>query len=449
MWDEFPLEGKWWLPATPDKSVAGRLEYSEDSGAKLSLLGCLNNNDDDRRGTQYPAILGRTYGTPQVTLFRCRGSRGYSSSPSGRIDKESCRASLVLLGHHYNDEKEVLFSEISSQFTYLNLWGDIRIIESAPGDDLQEIVKIRKPVQRELVKTETYTLSLWAYANQRPDFYSASATQTTRLVFSFNKPTPLEDYWPLMRDAQNLLTLLIGEPTAPSDFHGSTQSEPPVSVTIKQRFSFQGPPKNLHPLELLLPLNKMGDRAQELIRAWFQKAEPLRPIYNLALAPVYNDALYAEQRFLAIVQGLESYHRKMKGGDVIPKAEHDARVDAILSAAPEQYKAWLKRRMRNSNEPHLEKRLQLLGDQFPGYVHLLNQRTPNFFGRVATTRNYLTHFDEKNREGSFSPNELYFPSEKLRILFWMCMLAEMGYTAAEAENIAMGYGNFSAILRFN
>ena len=146
---------------------------------------------------------------------------------------------------------------------------------------------------------------------------------------------------------------------------------------------------------------------------------------------------------------LGAHEGKMKGGNDLPVTEHQARVDSILNSAPQQHRRWLKRRLKNSNEPHLEKRLQMLGDQFPTYTGLLNQRTVNFFTRVATTRNYLTHFDEKNRDDSFPPNELYFPSEKLRILFWMCMLMEMGYTNMEAENIALGHGNFSAILRHN
>jgi len=447
MYEKFPIEGKWWLPDTPNNAVAGRLEYSEQSGPKLVLLGTLESQSKHGLDLhEYQIILGRTHEVSEITLMGCKGT-GSHGTLGGETAKETYRPTVMFLGKHFTTQNEIQFKEIYADITHLNTWADFRAI-THQYEDNTDIIRATRLPSRNLTDCEGYSLRVFASLENSLDDYSSKVVQSTSLVCSFKNPTPLIEYWPVLRDFQNLLSILVDQPCFPSEIYGIPPNDV-RRVTIIRRMAFHKPSKALHPLELLLPLDKMGDRATELIRNWLQKASILRPIHNLALGTIYNESIYAENRFLSITQALESYHRRIKGGNDRPLAEHQARLTTILNAAPAEHKDWLNLKLSHSNEPHLKKRLESLCAQFPNYSRMINERTPDFLTRVVKTRHYLTHFDENNKKGSFASSELYFPSEKLRILFWICMLTEIGYSNTEAETIALNHYEFARILKFN
>jgi len=127
--EQFPIEGQWWLPGTPNHTVAGRLEYSEQSGGKLTLLGALNNQSKiDFSLQEHPIILGRTHEVSEVSLMDCKGTGSYGSL-GGHRDKETYRPTVVFLGKHFTNKSEVQFKDIYTDITHLNVWADLRAID--------------------------------------------------------------------------------------------------------------------------------------------------------------------------------------------------------------------------------------------------------------------------------------------------------------------------------
>ncbi len=430
------------------KNHRGRLDYSADDGLKLSLLGAFDKEPDERHLIPRPVVHGNAHGMNKVTLLRCMGAGSYGGM-RGHVHKELYDAPLALLGELFPNEESAQFTDYYADMRYLNEWADLRAITHDFEEDSDKVGIDKSVMPVRLVDCERFTLDVYASVSRTFGFYSTELTQTSRLSFKFKKSTPLAEFWPVLRDTQNLLTLLVGEPVYPEHHYAALPGDKHGTVTIVRHLASSEPTKRLHPHEVVLPLKKMGDNAADRIRQWFEKAEALRPIHNLALGTIYHESLYAEARFLSIVQALESYHRRMKDGKELSPEDHDKRLQAVLDTAPSNYKGWLKGRLRHSNEFGLERRLQTLFSQFPKYSELANRTTPDFVSRVVKTRHYLTHFDETNREGSFTPNQVYFPSEKLRILFWMCMLTEIGYSNVEAERIVMGNNYFHMILQYN
>jgi hypothetical protein len=62
----FPCQGHWWLPGSPDKSVFGTLTFTRREGATLSLADALPGTGDE---LETDIIVGQTAGGAYATLL--------------------------------------------------------------------------------------------------------------------------------------------------------------------------------------------------------------------------------------------------------------------------------------------------------------------------------------------------------------------------------------------
>src|ERR1035441_10983638 len=62
----FPCQGHFWLPGSPDRSVFGTLTFTRRSGAALSLADSLSANRD---AVEADIVLGQTAGGDYLTLL--------------------------------------------------------------------------------------------------------------------------------------------------------------------------------------------------------------------------------------------------------------------------------------------------------------------------------------------------------------------------------------------
>jgi hypothetical protein len=72
--------------------------------------------------------------------------------------------------------------------------------------------------------------------------------------------------------------------------------------------------------------------------------------------------MYVDHKFLSLMQALETYHRRILGGNELSENHHNKRILEILTAVPDQYRQWLEEKLKYSNELSLRKRMkELLG----------------------------------------------------------------------------------------
>jgi ApeA N-terminal domain 1 len=117
--------------------------------------------------------------------------------------------------------------------------------------------------------------------------------------------------------------------------------------------------------------------------------------------------MYLEQRFLNMVQAAESYHRRRRSNEVLPKSEHRERVQRIVSTAPEGDRSWLKEQLTYSNEPRLRDWLaDLVALTEPVMMPLIGD-VHKFVRLVTNTRNYHTHYDRRLLSKSAQGPDLY------------------------------------------
>jgi hypothetical protein len=85
-------------------------------------------------------------------------------------------------------------------------------------------------------------------------------------------------------------------------------------------------------------------------------------MYDLYFGIIHSSNMYVDHKFLSLMQALETYHRRILGGNELSENHHNKRILEILTAVPDQYRQWLEEKLKYSNELSLRKRMkELLG----------------------------------------------------------------------------------------
>ena len=131
---------------------------------------------------------------------------------------------------------------------------------------------------------------------------------------------------------------------------------------------------------------------------------------------LYNPSKYLDFNFLALVQAVEAYHRRASDETDQPPVEHEARIKAILDAAPPAHRDWLDQKLTYSNELSLRRRLKLLFTQFSSLLEDLVPDRKATISAIYDNRNYLTHYDPALKGRAATGARLLLMVEVLKFL---------------------------------
>ena len=188
---------------------------------------------------------------------------------------------------------------------------------------------------------------------------------------------------------------------------------------------------------MLYPYVSIKNKAETIFNNWLEKADLLRPVYDLYFGTIYSGDMYLEFQFLSLIMALEVYHRRLIGNEDISTEEHEERVKQILNNTPDKYREWLKEKLKYSNEPSLRKRIKEIYDMLKniGYVTDLIPKKKDFVDDVVNTRNYFVHYDQSLKNKALKGTKLYRLIQKLKVLVEICLLKEIGFLDTKIDNI--------------
>lgn len=184
--------------------------------------------------------------------------------------------------------------------------------------------------------------------------------------------------------------------------------------------------------KLLFTLWELNEK--NFISNWIEKYERLKPVIDLYLVPVKYSDMSVEMAFLNSVQALETYHarfvcnsRKDYHTRVLDKIEswkgspnYDHLYDELFSKD---------NRLKGSNSITLMERLY---DLFTADLNFPLRQYVGFYPvefckLVKDTRNYLTHYSEKDKDKAFDTVETGLAVTVLRKLISYYILHEVGF----------------------
>ena len=453
MIEEFEYKGIWWLPYKPEDRISGWLKFSPNEGAVLDLIGSFKDISSiekilKEKILKLEIILGISSDGKNITLYKCFETKSNFSFPG--LSTSSFYADNVFVGAHFQKPEDIKFKSLFVHYLYLDEWVDVSgfDIQYLP-DEEKVIVTYKRPLPIQAT-IDNCNISLDFEAIYPARSYvqkEASIKQRTYIGIEPLEEKSFDQYLNIMYHIQNFLSLVIGRSVYPLVVQGETEANkkminnkahyPRVKIYYNYSlFDTAKAPKTLLPFEMLFTFKDISDRFEVFLKNWFEKADKLEPVYSLYFGTLYNPRMYLEHQFLSLIQGIESFHQRIYGGEYLTKEEYEHVVyDALVNAIPDGVRSDLKDRLKEylkyGNEFSLRKRLEEIFDKYQEILDRFIENKNDFIEKAVKTRHYQTHHDEDLKKCAASDEDLYHLTQKLKILLEICLLREIGFNSEE------------------
>ena len=173
---------------------------------------------------------------------------------------------------------------------------------------------------------------------------------------------------------------------------------------------------------------------EEILNRWLKNYETSEPAFNLYFASKSGAHKYLDGKFLSLVQGIETLHRRNSQETPIPEEEFSNLVDTMLKDVPHDKGEWIREKLKYANELSLRKRIGEMIEPFEDFFGSNSERK-YFISKVVTTRNYLTHYDSMIEDQAASGEDLWMLCRKLEALFQLHFLRIIGVKAEDISTI--------------
>ena len=210
--------------------------------------------------------------------------------------------------------------------------------------------------------------------------------------------------------------------------------------------------RKISSLDLLFDYHDIRNGFEEVINNWIGNCESdtFLPVINLYRSSRTMTSLSLDTRFLYLCQGIEILHRKIFPNEknMDKKKFRNVRQQIILSL-PADCPNVIKQRIGGLNELSLRDRIRHMMRGFENWFDI-DGGAEEFAKKVATTRNFLTHFSSGLEDKAAKGQELWELFSKLEILVLLHILDLIGFNEQEIATVAQRpIYRFSRELRVN
>jgi hypothetical protein len=435
------LQGSWWIPGNQNDQFHGALEISQRGRATLEMFA----NADNQlltSGAQIQTIYGLTQNGKVVTLINCLITRSNLSSP-GMLNA-SLVADVVLFGINTDLGFSIPCSEVIFNVEKFAEWTGITGAKVTNNWQRgQHTIKYTLPKVSRYKVTKNLTVSIVfnALLPMAGNVRETKVSQDSAIKLMLDPPLLLEEVFLLLYRLNSFFCFAYDEPTALTSvsifspkFTALSRGNPqqlqldvfypstPDPDTVPVMSAFTG----------MLPFNAIEKRFGKVIAAWLINYKSVEPSLEAYFAATMAKHSSLETRFLALVQGLESLHRRSSKATTMSMDEFKSLMKNLIAACPENRKEWLKNRLNYANELSLRQRLK---DLLKPYAPFFQPQPKELINSIVVTRNYLTHFDKSLESSAQSNGNLWRICQKLEALFELQILHRLNFTENEIQAI--------------
>ncbi len=442
--------GLWFLPAKPRNKVAGVLRFTPGDPTYLELDGVFDKSNNfldlfNREMRDAPIILGVTSTGVPITLYKCfeKSFQGNTSS--------TYLAHVIFIGDHFKEEEKIIFSQLNCHFTNLEEWTKTNIIKSEfTGNGKELLVHCEKPISIQLTTNGLQKINLDTVWSAQLNRGKVDIQQSSFFRIIFNQPSTLNTCLSLIRGLQDFLGIAMGKPPFPIRIEAwpkisarRNTSNKPIKILFTPVLAYNPDKKYFH--EMLFTVADIRETSDRFINNWLEKRESLEPVYNLYFANLHSPFTYVENRFLNLIQAIETYHRRVLGGKYMDNDEYlNSLYPKFVEAIPEDFdkdfrESLVRGKLRYANEYSLRKRLidllRKCSDAFPEDFLGSSKMRDYFISQVVDTRNYLTHYDETNKENVAEETRLFELEQGLKVIMEVVLLVEIGFSVDKIQEM--------------
>ncbi len=443
--EAFIKTGFFWLPENHDTKIPGTLTISNGGNIELELVGHFDDNLSSSDVHDFKRIIGYIENNELVTLDNCFYT--FKSGFRGDVSKSKICVNRAFVGVAYEKDESVTFNSLSFSVDCLDEWVGITGIKVVKDRDNRTatisyehpkniVFRLDKGMQLEICFAYTLPGS--------PTTTEATITQTAYFKLTSEELRPLDEFTDVAYKITSLIcfatdtTVTIKNLIATS---AELQKELyegrfyPAFIRIYYQsipFSEKVPNKSWH--QMLFSYGQIKSNAQDVFNKWINAYDVIAPALSLYFSTQIGAQKYLEGKFLALAQGLETYHRRTSDEILMEPSEFESLVAILAKNCPEEHLPWLNGRLMNGNEINLGKRLKRIVEPFKNSLGNSTKRS-SLLKKIVDTRNYLTHYNEDLKSKAAHGKDLWVLCQKMEVIFQLHFLKVIGFSEVEIASV--------------
>lgn len=365
-------QGLFWLPRNPDVQVPGRFYKNKDHGLMLDILGTFSGKHVELETQREERVLGIAEDGKLLTLEDCIYRNRRFSVPG--LSTSTLHVNLALLGCHFELGEAILFNEIEFRSDAIDKWlefGGIPINFSTDPDRVIICYSPPPPKEWPLQTGEILTMKCSWQFSPGYQIHEARISKQIWVGFRCAELRGLDDLLKLVQRFVTFVTFASDQPIpiqavrAYSTKLIEARSKDSARVPVAVFYDDGGPHEGFDPSlisrpYLLFSFQCVAGKLQQVMNYWIANYSKFDASFNLFFSTKFRHSLQSDNRFLMLIQALESLHRYSSVTTSFPIVEYERLSSVLRAACPEEFKGWLKARLQYGNEPSLRQRLKCL-----------------------------------------------------------------------------------------
>lgn len=444
--EEYKKTGYFWLPGKEEKKIPGILSINDGGKVELEIVGHFDESIESLNGNdEIDRIIGHVEKDGLVTLDYCFYTKKNFSF--GGISKSKILVNRVLSGAAWDQDEAVTFNTFSFSVDCLDEWVGISGINVDNNwESKTATISYNPPEKIGFILDNEMKLEIcFAYTLPGfPNLKEAKITQRAYFRLESEELRELNDFTTVAFKITNLMCFAMDEIVAMKNVSatsseiqrdGGDDKQYPVPITVYYQsnpYSEKTPKRNWH--DMLFTFGSIKDNAQQVFNNWISAYEYLSPAFGLYFSTKTGAQKYLDGKFLALAQGLETYHRRISTETLMEPESFESLVSTVLDGCPDEHIDWLKGRLMHGNEINLGKRLKKIIEPFKDHLGTSKERS-KLLRKIVNTRNYLTHYSESLEGESATGRDLWTLCLKMEVIFNLHFLNVVGFTDEEVNGV--------------
>lgn len=431
-WHDKPVPEGCWAPNSENTQI-GTLKIDDEGRSTLELDGFLPRIDSSfHLFLHYQELLshkrsiqGLLKGSNKYILLENVQGFGGMFRTSG-ISYPGYTANRSLISDDIFRHEPLSFQKMEIDLKGLEQWLRLGNIKVNSDDPDRISFSYERPEEIHYPLDDGELVISYRYNNvfRFPDSFRFSFNENVTLSYCPKENKSLEEMEQQFFLIHDFLIMLIGS---------SFELESPYLINDGTRMKFyltrmKGSSKEVEWFNCWTNFVQLKRGFGKFFSTWRKKRESFGSGFYLYLGNLRKMDLYVENRFMNMIWGLESLHRRKHEGPENPKIlEKVQRILACITRKEDR--DWLKKQLENAAEPALADRIFQLFSSIP--LNIEKEKLKEFSKVCADTRHDISHFGGKrDEEDGISYSDFTIKvakiSEVITYLYHALILHEIG-----------------------
>ena len=454
-------QGYFWLPSNKEKHFSGTLKIYDGGKIELEVIGFLDDNiiiefekqsNPNFNGTY---DFGKTYKIPRiiglidggyVTLEQC-SSPGFGFCIPG-ISKATIHAQYVFF-ELFEDSNQIKFNKFQFSVDGIDEWvrvsGITKSVKLHNDNKLASAIIKYIPVKEPIYQLNNGMTFQIVFGTSIPTRFSTESKITQKAYFTLEAESErtLNEFIAVATKIASFIIFATNQVVSIKDVTVSSNSllrnidnkTTPISIKcVYQSTTYSKKIPKVEDYAVLFYYTDIKSNFEEVINNWLNNFEIVFPAMALYFSFKKEEQKYLEDQFLALAQGLETYHRRKSSEKLRDADEFEKLKLTIINACPEHERKWLENMLEHGNEINLRKRLKRIIEPFKQLLGNCNQRD-ELIGKIVDTRNYLTHYVIELESKSVKDIKLFQLCLKMELIFQLSFLNDLGFSQEQITTL--------------